>query len=101
MPAAQRPPEQDDGGQTFASDLHDAHHLKLKALLLLLWLLASFGVAFFARDLAFQIGPWPFHYWMAAQGSVLVFIALTWVYCVVMEHFERQERERGRAQPDD
>ncbi len=44
--------------------------------LLALWFLVSFGVVFFARDLQFLVVGWPVGFWFAAQGAVLVFIAI-------------------------
>jgi len=32
----------------------------------------------------------PVGFWMAAQGSVLVFLAITWVYALLVNHWERQ-----------
>ena len=45
-----------------------------------MWFAASFGVVFFARDLQFEIFGWPVSFWFAAQGSVLVFIAIVVVF---------------------
>ena len=73
--------------------MHDARHLRLKAALLLVWALASFGACYFARDLTLMVAGWQFGYWMAAQGAVLVFIAIVVVYCVAMSHFERKDRD--------
>jgi putative solute:sodium symporter small subunit len=50
----------------------------------------TFSVAFFARDLNFQWAGRPFGFWMAAQGSVLVFLAITWVYALLVNHWEQQ-----------
>jgi len=72
-------------GDPEAQERHDPRVLALKAGLLAVWAAVSFGVCFFARDLQFRIGPWPFDFWMAAQGTVLVFIALVAVYAVVMK----------------
>lgn len=47
-----------------------------------LWLLASFGVVFFARDLEATLLGWPISFWYAAQGAMLVFIAIVVVYAV-------------------
>ena len=83
----------------FPPDLHDVRHLKLKAALLLLWALVSFGATYFARDLqALVIGGWPLGYWIAAQGAVLVFIGIVVVYGWAMNRFERQDAERKAAQ---
>ena len=76
----------------FPPDLHDVRHLRLKAGLLLLWVLVSFVAMYFARDLeAIVVGGWPLGFWVAAQGGVLVFIAIVVVYCWAMNRFERQD----------
>ena len=76
--------------------LPDLHHLGFKLTLLAIWAAVSFGVGYFAEYLQFRIGPWPFSYWVAAQGGVLVFILLTWVYYWGMRRFDRQA---GAAAP--
>jgi len=48
----------------------------LHAGLLLAWFLASFGVVFFARDLQQTVAGWPLAFWFAAQGALLVFVAI-------------------------
>ena len=44
--------------------------------LLVLWFAASFGVVFFARDLQWIVAGWPVSFWFAAQGSLLIFLAI-------------------------
>ncbi len=56
----------------------------LRAGLLLIWAGLSFGLMFFARDLEQALGDWPLGYWLAAQGGVLVFIAIVLVYAWFM-----------------
>ena len=60
--------------------------------LLLVWFVASFGVVFFARHLQTFFVGWPVGFWFAAQGGLLVFIAIVVVYARVSE---RQERQAG------
>ena len=84
-------------GEIFPPDLHDVHHLWLKAFLLLALVVVSFGTCFFARDLQALMPDWPLAYWMAAQGAVVAFLIITVVYCVAMDYFERQEQG---ARPD-
>jgi putative solute:sodium symporter small subunit len=67
--------------------------LALKAALLAVWAAVSFGVCFFARDLQFRIGPWPFDFWMAAQGAVVVFIALVAFYAVALNRIAPGDNE--------
>ena len=82
----------------FPPDLHDVRHLWLKGGLLLLWVLVSFVATFFARDLqSLAAGGWPLGYWIAAQGAVLMFIAIVVAYCWAMNRFERQDAARAAA----
>ncbi|MFT4240803.1 MAG: DUF4212 domain-containing protein [Acidovorax sp.] len=88
-----RPVDAEQAGP-FPPDLHDVRHLRLKAALLLLWALVSFGATWFARDLqAIVVAGWPLGYWIAAQGAVVVFIAIVVAYCWAMNRFERQDAE--------
>ncbi|MDO9434535.1 DUF4212 domain-containing protein [Hydrogenophaga sp.] len=84
------------------TDQHDRRALVLKAVLLLVMFLVSFGVCFFARDLSFVVNGWPLHFWMAAQGAVLVFIAIVVIYAIVMGRLEAEEEgARGDAEGTD
>jgi putative solute:sodium symporter small subunit len=80
-------------GDPEAQERHDPRVLALKAALLALWAAASFGVCFFARSLQFEIGPWPFDFWMAAQGSVLVFIGIVAFYAMAMKRLAPGDSE--------
>ena len=81
----------------FPPDAHDGRHLRLKAGLLLVWALVSFGVCFFARDLQWVVAGWPLAYWVASQGAVLVFMVVVVVYAVAMSHFEREDAKAVAA----
>ena len=67
---------------------------RLRAALLLVWASVSFGSAWFARELDFTVGAWPLHEWMAAQGAVLVFIAIVAVYAWVMRRVDEESAPR-------
>ena len=59
---------------------------RLRLALLLLWLAASFGAAFFARDLqAFTIAGWPLHFWWGAQGSLMAAFLIVAFFAWAME----------------
>jgi putative solute:sodium symporter small subunit len=63
----------------------------LQWVLLCVWLLASFGPSYFARDLDFEVFGAPFHFWMAAQGSVLIFMGIVALYAWLMNRWEAQD----------
>jgi putative solute:sodium symporter small subunit len=72
----------------------------LTAALLSAWFLVGFVVTWFARDLDFAFFGWPFSFWVAAQGGVIVFVALLVVYARRMARHDRQlARDGGLAEP--
>ena len=83
MIAPMAPPE--------VQEKHDPRVLALKAGLLAVWAVVSFVCCFFARDLQFMVAGWPFSYWMAAQGAVLVFIAIVVAYAIVMRRLSPED----------
>lgn len=66
--------------------------LRIVAVLLAIWFLVTFGVSYFARELSFSVLGWPFSFWMAAQGALVVYWLLIWYYA---RHMERLDREHG------
>ena len=53
---------------------------RLTAALLLAWFVVGFVVTWFARDLDFPFFGWPFSFWVAAQGGIILFVVLLVVY---------------------
>jgi putative solute:sodium symporter small subunit len=72
-------------------------NLRITGALLLVWVAATFGVAFFARDLNFSFFGWPFGFWVGAQGALIVYCVIVWAYahCV-----DRLDRECSHDAPD-
>jgi putative solute:sodium symporter small subunit len=71
--------------------------LRLTALLLAIGFAVTFGVSFFARELSFDWFGWPFSFWMAAQGALVVYLALVVFYAWAMR---RLDLEYGLAEDD-
>ncbi len=63
---------------------------RLRLILLAIWGSVTFCVAFFARELNFLWLDRPFGFWMAAQGSVLMFLVITWTYALLVNRWEQQ-----------
>ena len=58
--------------------------------LLWVWASVTFCVAFFARSWNNIFLDRPVGFWMAAQGSVLIFLIITWVYALLVNGWERR-----------
>jgi putative solute:sodium symporter small subunit len=80
-----------------AQEKHDPRVLALKVGLLAVWFVVTFVFSFFARDLQFMMGDWPFGYWMAAQGAVLAFIVIVAVYAACMKRLSPQDSDEPAA----
>lgn len=71
--------------------------VRLTVLLLAAWAIASFGLPFWARNLSFNLWGRPFHFWMAAQGALLVFLLIVAIYAWLMNRWEAQEAAHLQA----
>ena len=67
---------------------------RLTGALLLVWALVAFGLTYFARDLSFKFFGWPFSFWMAAQGGILVFLAIVAFYAYAMRRLDEAQAPR-------
>ena len=69
-------------------------HLRVLGILLLIWFGASFGLGIlFVRPLnALMLGGFPLGFWFAQQGSILVFVALIFVYARWMDRLDARLR---------
>ncbi len=71
-------------------------NLRLTSGLLLIWFVVTFVVAYFARDLDFSFFGWPFSFWMASQGALIVYLLIIAGYAWAMN---RLDHEHGVAEP--
>lgn len=93
MSAAGQPPE--GAGPDRAPDRAREYwrrSLRFSAALLVIWFVVTFVVAFFARELSVSLFGWPLSFWIGAQGSILVYLAIVAAYA---RHMSRLDREFG------
>ena len=62
---------------------------RITAALLVVWFGVTFGIAYFARELSGTVLGWPFSFWVAAQGALLVYLALVCVYARRMRRLDQ------------
>lgn len=74
-------------------------NLRLTTAILAAWFAVTFVVAWFAVPLAdFTLFGWPVPFWFAAQGSLLLYVALVGAYAAVMR---RRDVEHGVHEGED
>jgi putative solute:sodium symporter small subunit len=59
-------------------------NLAVTAGLLTVWFVVTFVVSYFARELSFAFFGWPFSFWMAAQGALIVYVFIVGGYAWYM-----------------
>ena len=73
-------------------------NLNITAILLGVWFVVTFVVTYFARDLNFNFFGWPFSFWMAAQGALVVYVLIIWYYARYMNQLDQ---EHGVAEAEE
>jgi len=74
--------------------------MRITGWLLAAWFAVTFGVSFFARELNVVVLGWPVSFWVAAQGALLVYMALVVVFARQMGRLDDlRDEERDDAPP--
>ena len=66
-----------------------SRNLRLTAVLLFIWFVVTFVMAWYAIPLAeFNFFGWPLSFYMAAQGSLIIYVAIIWYYAHAMRKLD-------------
>lgn len=82
------------------SENHQAYwrkNLRITAILLAIWFVVTYVVAYFARDLSFDFFGWPFSFWVAGQGALVVYVLIIGFYA---RYMNRLDQEHGVAEEE-
>ena len=72
-------------------------NVTITLILLAIWFVVTYVVAFFARDLQFNFFGWPFAFYMGAQGSLVIYVLIIWFYA---RYMNRMDQEYGVDEGD-
>lgn len=72
-------------------------NLKILAALLGIWAFSGFflSIVFVEPLNEIKLGGFPLGFWFAQQGSIYIFIAIIFVYVVLMERLDKRFKNRG------
>ncbi|MEO7854710.1 MAG: DUF4212 domain-containing protein [Rubrivivax sp.] len=73
------------------SDNHQRYwkkNLRITGFLLAIWFFVTFVVGYFARELNFNFFGWPFSFWVAGQGALVVYVAIIGFYAYYMNKLD-------------
>ena len=64
-------------------------NLTITSILLVIWFVVTFVMAFFARELAtINFFGWPLSFYMAAQGSLIIYVCIIGFYAMYMRKLD-------------
>lgn len=72
-------------------------NLRITGVLLAIWFFVTFVIGFYARELSFNFFGWPFSFWVAAQGALIVYVVIIWFYA---RYMNRLDQEHGVAEEE-
>jgi putative solute:sodium symporter small subunit len=82
------------GGNMQLTEKHRQYwqkNLRLTAVLLVIWFIATFVVVWFARDLqAITVFGFPLPFYMGAQGSLVIYVLIIGYYAWAMNKLDRE-----------
>lgn len=64
---------------------------RLIFILLIIWFLTTLLVGLAPDALRFSFFGWEFIYWWGAQGALLIYLLLVWVYAYKMHQYEKKQ----------
>lgn len=82
------------------SENHQAYwrkNLRITSILLAIWFVVTYVVAYFARDLSFTFFGWPFSFWVGSQGALVVYVVIIWYYA---RYMNKLDQEHGVAEEE-
>ncbi|HAI11102.1 MAG TPA: DUF4212 domain-containing protein [Phycisphaerales bacterium] len=109
MTSGQQPPAESTSesatGSSNESQIHASLDRYWKAnvmimrVLLLIWASAGLGAGILFADKlnAFSIAGFPVGFWFAQQGSILIFVVLILVYCIMMNKLDSKHHQELEA----
>jgi len=79
---------------------HWRKNLRLTSILLFIWIIFTFVTSGFARELnAIGFFGFPLGFYMSAQGSVIIYVGIIWIYAKYMNRLDERYRSRGERPP--
>jgi putative solute:sodium symporter small subunit len=67
-----------------------AKTLRITSMLLAIWFVVTFVIGCFGRDLGFSFLGWPFSFWVASQGALVVYCLIIWYYAWYMNRLDQE-----------
>lgn len=70
-------------------------NVTIMSVLLTIWAIVGLGCGILFADKlnAFQLGGYPLGFWFAQQGSIMVFVVIILVYCILLNRLDNKHHD--------
>ena len=70
-------------------------NVTIMAVLLMVWAVVALGCGILFADVlnAYKLGGYPLGFWFAQQGSIIVFVFLILIYCILLNRLDNKHHE--------
>ncbi|MSQ53266.1 MAG: DUF4212 domain-containing protein [Betaproteobacteria bacterium] len=65
-------------------------NVTVTVVLLAIWVIITYVVGYYARDLDFKFFGWPFAFWVGGQGALALYVAIIGYYAWYMNRLDRE-----------
>ena len=94
---AHKPVDVTDPRVAACIDRYWRSNVRIMMILLLIWAAVGLGCGVLFADylnaLNFKLGGFPLGFWFAQQGSIITFVLLILVYCVLLNRLDRKHHD--------
>jgi putative solute:sodium symporter small subunit len=65
-------------------------NLRITGFLLAIWFVVTFVAGYYARELSFTFFGWPFSFWVAGQGALIIYVVIIGYYAYYMNRLDQE-----------
>jgi putative solute:sodium symporter small subunit len=73
-------------------------NVRITLVLMVIWVVITYVIGYYARELSFNFFGWPFSFWVGAQGALALYVVLIGFYAWYMN---KLDQEYGVAEGDE
>ena len=92
---AAAPPQARSAAEAEALKRYWRANVTIMSVLLTIWAIVGLGCGILFADTLnqFKLGGYPLGFWFAQQGSIMVFVLIILVYCILLNRLDNKHRD--------
>lgn len=94
-PSTPTPPSANAAAEAEALKRYWRANVIIMSVLLTIWAIVGLGCGILFADVlnAYQLGGYPLGFWFAQQGSIMTFVVIILVYCILLNRLDNKHHD--------